>query len=152
VKNVKTCGQFFEPLYEAEVVGLTLAVKLLATEPNVVYLASIFIDNKAVIQFGESHNTKPGSYLVENFCRMTKYLAQKRNEREQNFNLTICWILGHAGVLENELADKAVKKAAEGRMNSNDKEHLPHYLQKGHLPHSISALHQWHEHALKAMV
>jgi ribonuclease HI len=139
-------------VYEAELVGLTLAAKLLAMEQNVVYLASIFIDNRAAIQSSESYNTKPGSYLVENFFRMTKYLVQKRNEREQNFDLTICWIPGYAGVLGNKLADKVVKKAAEGRMNSSDKECLPCYLQKGRLPQCLGTPPMAWAHLKKAMV
>ncbi|OAX41429.1 hypothetical protein K503DRAFT_837153, partial [Rhizopogon vinicolor AM-OR11-026] len=76
-------------VYEAEVVGLTLAAKLLATEQNVEYPASIFVDNQATIQSGESHRTKPGGYLVENFRRMTRVLAKRRHEQGRNFAVTV---------------------------------------------------------------
>lgn len=40
-------------VYEAEVVSLSLAAKLIATERNMIYPASIFIDNQAAIKSGE---------------------------------------------------------------------------------------------------
>jgi len=88
--------------------------KLLATERNATYPASIFIDNQAAIQSGESHKTKPGSYLVENFRSMTRYLAKQRREQRRNFDLTLRWIPGHSGVTSNEMADEAAKEAAKG--------------------------------------
>jgi ribonuclease HI len=135
-------------VYEAEVVGLTLAVKLLATESNVTYPASIFVDNQAAIQSGESHNTKPGGYLVEHFRRSTRALAKRRREQEHNFDLTVRWIPGHKGVKGNELADEAAKEAATGENETSTKKRLPQYLQDEPLPNSVSALRQWHQAAL----
>ncbi|KIK43988.1 hypothetical protein CY34DRAFT_58948, partial [Suillus luteus UH-Slu-Lm8-n1] len=100
-------------VYEAEVVGLTLAAKLISTERNMKYPASIFVDNQAAIQAGENHYTKSGSYLVEHFRRMTKRLAKNRDNQGQNFHLTLRWIPGHKGVEGNELADAAAKEAAK---------------------------------------
>jgi len=132
-------------VYEAEVVGLTLAAKLLATEQNVVYPVSILVDNQAAIRSGESHNTNPGSYLVEQFRRMTKSLAKRRRENGQNFDLTIRWVPGHAGVKGNKLADEAAKEAATNEDAASPRRKLPRFLQEGPLPDSVSALKQWHQ-------
>ena len=64
-------------VYEAEIVGLTLAAKLLLTEEQPVSPASIFIDNKAAIQSGVSPSTTAGSYLIEEFARLTRTIAKK---------------------------------------------------------------------------
>ncbi|OAX36544.1 hypothetical protein K503DRAFT_291191, partial [Rhizopogon vinicolor AM-OR11-026] len=50
-------------VFEAEEVGLTLAAKLITTEPRLIFPISISIDNQASIQAGESfymqlHNCK----------------------------------------------------------------------------------------------
>lgn len=138
-------------VYEAEVVGLTLAAKLIATEQDMTYPASILIDNRAAIQSGENSCTKPGGYLVEHFRRMTKQLAKRRKEMELDFNLTIRWIPGHKGVKGNELADAEAKEAAKGQEKSSARRRLPKYLQNEKLPDSISALKQWHQTKLKTM-
>ena len=135
-------------VFEAELVGLTLATKLLATEQQVTYPATIFVDNKAAIQSGETSTTKSGSYLVDTLRRMIHTIAKCRHEQELDFDLTVRWIPGHKDVEGNELADKEAKKAAEGRSNSSTRRLLPSYLRTGTLPHSIAALKQWHQDAL----
>lgn len=135
-------------VYKAEVVGLMLAAKLLATEPNIVYPATIFIDNQAAIKSGESHRTKPGGYLIENFRSMTRFIAKRRAEQERDFKLTVRWIPGHKGIIGNELADKAAKEAAEGAHRNSARRRLPTYLKDKPLLDSVSALKQWHNDAL----
>ncbi|KIK33806.1 hypothetical protein CY34DRAFT_98974, partial [Suillus luteus UH-Slu-Lm8-n1] len=63
-------------VYEVEVVGLLLAAKLIATKRNMVYPASIFIDNQAAIQSGKSQYMYLGRYLVEHFHSLTVQLAK----------------------------------------------------------------------------
>lgn len=132
-------------VYEAEVIGLSLAAKLIATERNMSYPASIFVDNQAAIQSGESQYMNSGRYLVDHFRRITAKLAKRRDDRGLNFDLTIRWIPGHKGVAGNEIADAAAKEAAEGEEKTSLKERLPSFLQDNELPDSISALKQWHQ-------
>ncbi|KIK78064.1 hypothetical protein PAXRUDRAFT_165010, partial [Paxillus rubicundulus Ve08.2h10] len=54
----------------AEAVGLTLAVKLLATEKDPPFPVSIYVDNQAVITSGENILAKPGHYILGHFHRL----------------------------------------------------------------------------------
>ncbi|KAG2127091.1 hypothetical protein DEU56DRAFT_689516, partial [Suillus clintonianus] len=58
------------PHNRAELVGLTLAAQLLATERDVTYPIAIFIDNQAALRSGELFSTKPGHYLIDHFRRL----------------------------------------------------------------------------------
>lgn len=125
-------------MYEAETVGLTLAAKLISTEPNLSFPLSISIDNQAVLKDGENTYTTSGSYLEEHFKRMIKKISNNHSD----FDVTIRWVPGHKGVHSNEEADKAAKDAAEGCQNNSSPELLPHFLQGKTLPLSILALKQ----------
>jgi ribonuclease HI len=127
-------------VYEAETVGLTLAAKLISTEPNLSFPLSISIDNQAALKSGENTYTTSGSYLGERFKRMMKKISHDH----PNFDVTIRWVPGHEGIHGNEEADKAAKSASEGRQNNSPPELLPRYLRGGTLPLSISALKQEH--------
>lgn len=115
-------------VYEAEVAGLSLAAQLIATERNIVYPASIFVDNQAAIKSSESQYMHVGGYLVDHFHRMTSNIAKQRDDNDLNFDLTVRWIPGHKGIEGNELADVEAKKAAEGKRNTSPKERLPTFL------------------------
>jgi len=127
-------------VFEAEEVGLTLAAKLIATERNLRFPLSIFVDNQASIQSGESFYSRPGSYLADRFRRMMQLIAKNNND----FDVTVRWVPGHADVHGNEEADKQAKRAVEDRESNSPRQHLPHYLRLGTLPLSISALKQAH--------
>lgn len=71
-----------------ELLGLTLAAHLLATERDPTYPASILINNQAAIHTGEVMNKMGSGYVADQFERMTKHL-EKRREAQGNFNLTI---------------------------------------------------------------
>ena len=135
-------------VYEAEIVGLTLAAKLLLTEEQPISPISIFIDNKAAIQSGASPSTTAGSYLIDKFSRLTRAIEKKFQGQGNEFQLTVRWIPGHKGVQGNELADEEAKRAAESPDNSSARRRLPKYLQTAPLPHSVSAIKQWHRKAL----
>ncbi|OAX35507.1 hypothetical protein K503DRAFT_670526, partial [Rhizopogon vinicolor AM-OR11-026] len=130
-------------VFEVEEVGLTLAAKLIATEPRLIFPLSISIDNQASIQAGESFYTRPDSYLADRFHRMIQTTAR----RHDNFELTIRWVLGRSDVRGNEEADKQAKLAAESRQKNSPPTKLPHYLRHGALPFSISALKEVHRKA-----
>lgn len=127
-------------VYEAEVVGLTLAAQLLSREEDVTYPVSIFVDNQATIRSGDVFSTKSGHYLIDHFRSMITDV--KKANRDRRFTVTVRWISGHDGVMGNELADQEAKKAAKARADSSPRGSLPPYLRKGVLPSSISALKQ----------
>lgn len=127
-------------VFEAEAVGLALAAELIATEEDITYPASIFVDNQAVIQAGESFYSNPGSYLIDRFRERLNMLARGGN----NFQVTLRWLPGHSDIHGNEEADKQAKRAAEGRHNNSPAATLPDFLRYNTLPLSISALQQAH--------
>ncbi|KAG2052020.1 ribonuclease H-like protein, partial [Suillus hirtellus] len=114
-------------VYEAELLGLTLAAHLIATERNLIYPLSILVDNQAAIHTGEVMNKTGSSYVADQFERMTKRLAQRRETRD-NFKLTVRWIPGHMKVVGNEIADKEAKDAAKGNERNSPAHLLPKYL------------------------
>ena len=124
-------------VYEAEVVGLTLAIQLLATEQAPKYPASIFADNQAAIRVAEQQDARGSQFLARQFTRMTKRLAKTNRD---NFQLTLRWIPGHSGVEGNETADREAKKASEGSQSNSTKRRLPKYLRGGKLLQSPPAL------------
>ncbi|KAH7918293.1 hypothetical protein BV22DRAFT_993783, partial [Leucogyrophana mollusca] len=95
-------------VFEAEVVGLTLAAQLIRTECDMVFPISIYIDNQVAIRSGELLNPRPGYHLVNRFLRQTKVLAKAHN---QSFDVTVRWISGRGGVAGNEEADCEAKRA-----------------------------------------
>jgi len=135
-------------VYEAEVVGLTLAAQLLLSEDSSNTPTAIYIDNKAAILSGENPSSTAGSYLMDKFIRLAHMLKKKYTDQELDLRLLVKWIPGHSGVPGNEKADVEAKRAAEGPNNSSAHGLLPRYLRNGPLPHSVSALKQWHQAAL----
>ncbi|KAF9234671.1 hypothetical protein BU15DRAFT_52337 [Melanogaster broomeanus] len=127
-------------VYEAEAVGLTLAAKLIATEPNMPFPVSIFVDNQATIKSGEIFTTKPGHYILDKLRRM---LAKIQNDHSRGKeDIVLRWISGHEGVIGNERADEEAKEAAKSPRNTSARMKLPLYLRNGTLLSSLSALKQ----------
>ncbi|KAG2070136.1 hypothetical protein BDR04DRAFT_1201169 [Suillus decipiens] len=85
-------------------------------------------------------NNTLGSYLINHFSSRLNRLARTRND----FQVTLCWLPGHADIHGNEEADKQAKRAAEGCHNSSPLELLPGYLRHGTLPLSVSVLKEAH--------
>ncbi|KAG2357057.1 hypothetical protein BDR07DRAFT_1206520, partial [Suillus spraguei] len=133
-------------VFKAEMVGLTLAAKLIANEWNLTSPLSILVDNQAAILSSESFYTNPGSYLVAKFQK----IIRKIKHANPNFKLMLRWVPGHEGVHGNEEADKAAKVAAEGRNRNSPHELLPKYLRNNLLPLSLSAIKQAHRECTHA--
>jgi ribonuclease HI len=125
-------------VFEGEMVGLTLAVHLLATEENITYPTSILVDNQAAIQ---TDGGTGSNYLANQLDRLTKRLrTTHRRQGIGTFELTIRWIPGHMDVQGNELADKEAKEAARGMDHESPHQLLPKYLRGKRLLRSASAL------------
>lgn len=58
-------------IHEGELIRLTLAVHLLATERNITYPASILVDNQAAIQTGKVMDKTGSGYIADQFERLT---------------------------------------------------------------------------------
>src|SRR5882724_10554572 len=107
------------PVYEAEVIGLTLAAKLIARE-SFVEDAIISTDNQAAIHALESTKGSLGQHLVDQLQEKIEEIYNKHGHE----TLEIWWTPRHEGIKENERADEEAKKAAKGDM-SPDNQLLP---------------------------
>ncbi|KAG2066791.1 hypothetical protein BDR04DRAFT_973064, partial [Suillus decipiens] len=94
-------------VFEVEAVGLTLAAELIATENDIIYPISIFVDNQAVIQAGETFYSSPGSYLIDQFQEQINNLARQ----DSDSHITLRWFPGHSDIHGNKEADKHAKNA-----------------------------------------
>jgi ribonuclease HI len=108
-------------IFEAEMIGLTLAAKLIATEQNLPFPLSISVDNQAAILSSESFQSNLGSYLATKFQGMMR----KIKYANPGFHAMVRWVPSHEGVHGNEEADKVAKVAAEGRHQNSPHAHLP---------------------------
>ncbi|KAG1764987.1 hypothetical protein EDD22DRAFT_775486, partial [Suillus occidentalis] len=89
-------------IYEAEAVGLTLAAELIATEKDISFLITIFINKQAMIQSSESFYLKLGLYLINHFCHRLKQVVRMHH----NFNITLQWLPGHVDIHRNKEVDR----------------------------------------------
>jgi len=129
-------------VFEAEAVGLILAVQLLLTRSETSFPATIFVDNQAVIWSGAWPAAKPGHYLLFRFRNLIRHLLNRENL--DNTLVSLNWIAGHAEIEGNELADREEKLAATRRDMASPHWDLPKTLW-GWLPCSTSAIKQAHE-------
>ena len=103
-------------VFEAEAVGLLLAAHLLLKTNEVTFPASILADNQAVIRSGANPTAKPGHYLLLRFRNLIRHLQNKKDINKKD--ITVRWIAGHEDVEGNEVADREVKLAAKGEVES----------------------------------
>jgi ribonuclease HI len=121
-------------VHAAEGVGIILAAHLLRTEPRVPRLASIGVDNQAVILGCRRYRHGRGQWAVDIFRQKIVELKEAADT-----NITVRWTPGHIGIDGNEAADELAKAAANGPTNSSPPADLPPEL-RGPIPRSAAAI------------
>ncbi|KAG2739807.1 hypothetical protein P692DRAFT_201729067, partial [Suillus brevipes Sb2] len=96
-------------VYEAEIIGMILAVQLLKEAGGEGTMA-LGVDNQAAIRSTSSFHSQPGHYLVDKFHDDLRDLLPEADGRK----LVIRWTPGHKGIAGNEAADEHAKRAARG--------------------------------------
>ena len=139
--SVKLGSEAEHTVYEAEVVGVILALHIVKQTPSVAQVV-VCVDNQAAIRAIQGLESSPGHYLLDEVHRLAEEIKQARPGVE----MCIRWMPGHHGVLGNEAADVLAKEAAEGR--GSPKDFLPALLRKP-LPISVSALNRAYGECLK---
>jgi ribonuclease HI len=95
---------------EAELVGMLLALHLVATEQCNATSYLIAVDNQATLRAFDSDLRRLGHHLAREVLDLANCLQKCRGKRK--FNLVIKWAAGHCGIVGNEKADREAKKAA----------------------------------------
>jgi len=122
-------------VYEAELVGMRLAVELLEQEPGRLTGATLGADNQAALCSMEVLKSRPGHYLVQ----LLDQAVRKALRRRARLQLTPYWLPGHVGLTGNEYVDERAKEAAAGV--SSARAHLPKAFRRA-LPRSAAAAKQ----------
>ncbi|PPQ73739.1 hypothetical protein CVT24_006959, partial [Panaeolus cyanescens] len=135
--HLGTIGQ--HSTYEAELVGILLAIWLLITEAGHVLgrrPISIYTDNQSAIGAITSASRGPAEYIKDEIARLcAKYFPNLPRFQK----VDIKWISAHSEVPRNEKIDYEAKQASLGL--SSAKQLLPRLLRTD-LPLSVSALRQ----------
>jgi len=113
-------------VYEAELVGLLLALHLIGTEKRGATSCSVAVDNQAALKAFDSELRKPRHHLTREILQLANQIQKCRSKRK--YLLKLRWTAGHIGIPGNEKADREAKKATDNL--TSDKEHLPPYLRK----------------------
>ncbi|KAI0308855.1 hypothetical protein OF83DRAFT_1072890, partial [Amylostereum chailletii] len=95
-------------VYEAELVGIVLAVAALREE-KATGTITIALDNEATIRATQDDEAKSDSYLLDAIHQAIKTWEEESTEPIQ---VVIRWIPGHEGAEGNEAADIEAKRAA----------------------------------------
>ena len=150
-------------VYEGEIVGLTLALHLLAgLRRQLKSITLLGTDSQATILALDNQLSHSAHYLLDHVHDTAAKLHQQQDKlqntkarreakqkgidwkaRDRNVvDLQLHWTPGHLDFQPNERADEEAKLAAQGSSsNVND---LPVYLRHKPLPLSVSALRQEH--------
>jgi len=123
-------------VFEAEVLGLSLAMEMLKGE-TLVQSLTIGVNSQAVMWATWHRSTTPGQYLIEMFHRQITAIQGKH----PGIEITLRWTPGHAGIPGNERADEEAKWVAKGQSSAQSR--LPAAC-RNKLPLSQSAAHQTH--------
>jgi ribonuclease HI len=109
-------------VYEAEMIGMILAVEILREEGREGTM-SLGVDNQDAIRAIGAFHSKPDHYLVGKFYDDLRRFLPDNDGRK----LVIRWTPGHKGIAGNEHADKQAKRAARGE--TSESKQLPRSLQ-----------------------
>ena len=125
--------------YEAEVVGVLLALELIHREHSA-SSATIRLDNQAVIQALGGRHAKPVQALLNLVHEGSNdWLTSDGNsDSPGQRQLGIHWVSGHDGVHGNECADEEAWRAVS--IGSSPESELPETLQGHTLPCSLAAM------------
>jgi len=123
-------------VYEAEVLGLSLAAKLIKTERHV-WSATIGADSQAVILATRHARGMLGQHLLDAFHKQMASVQHKH----AGIDVELRWTPGYQGIPGNDCTDEEAKKAALGQ--SIPQHQLPLSCRK-ELPTSCLATWQCH--------
>ena len=98
-------------MFEAEAVGVLLALHLLRHAPNV-QRATIHLDYQAVIESLHIHKPRPVQYLIDEIIHQVDNIW--RRATHPSSRLEILWVKGHGDSTGNERVDQEAKKASKG--------------------------------------
>ena len=132
-------------VYEAELVGLLLALHLLRDKRDVDQ-AIVRLDNQAVLYTLKACESGPTQSIIDKIITQIEYNAN--TVRSEAYQLDIAWVKGHAGNKGKERADKEAKEAAAGCASRGHA--LTAFLTDASLPLSIAAHRQAFDKELKA--
>ena len=144
--RIKLGSAMEHTIFEAELVGLILALQLIKTEKRGKVSCAIGTDSQAAVKALHSELTKPGQHLAAEFLAIANKLALSRSG--STYSLTIRWTAGHVGIKGNEQADKEAKMAANGDTTQN--EALPKCIRKK-IKQSTSAVKQKRNKAINSI-
>ncbi|OBZ65556.1 hypothetical protein A0H81_14412 [Grifola frondosa] len=122
-------------VYEAELVGILLAIHLLITIATQISSVLLGVDNQAAIITTKKITSGPAHYIADEIHKARRRVRRLNPE----LGVGIRWTPGHVGIQGNEMADAEAKKAALGE--SSPTQLLPTLLRKP-LPDNRSAVSQ----------
>ena len=114
-------------VFDAELFAISQALDEFNSRGESSRRYTIFSDSQAAISRAQHDQTGPGQTLAVRVIGTAETLAARGN------TVTLRWTPSHAGVTGNEQADRAAKRAAEGREEEADQE----YLREASLSHLV---------------
>ena len=128
-------------VHEVELVGMLLALHLIATEKRNGSPSFIAVDNHAALKAFDSDMRRPGHHIAHEFLTLAECLQKRRGKHK--LKLTLRWSAGHCGIDGNEKADREAKKAVSG--NTSTAKLLPPLLRKPLLINPAAAKRAYNE-------
>jgi len=116
-------GQEHHTVFEAELLGLSLAAHLIKAEGHI-WSATIGADSQATVLTTTHSRGTPGQYLTTGFHQQIAVVQHKH----PGIEIEVRWTLGHEGILGNERADAEAERAPEG--SSSKERQLPRLCSK----------------------